>query len=56
MMVSVVTWPILPGQSVTVGAQEVMVYTLVLYTVEVVYFAGYEVATGELVATESPGQ
>lgn len=33
---SVVTWPILAGQSVTVGAHEVMVYTEVVYTVEVV--------------------
>ena len=29
-MVSVVTWPILAGQFVTVGAQDVMVYTLVV--------------------------
>jgi len=36
LMISVVTWP-LAGQLVTVAAQEVMVYTLVVYTVEVVY-------------------
>jgi hypothetical protein len=35
-MVSVVTWPILPGQSVTVAAQLVMVYVVVVYTVDVV--------------------
>lgn len=32
-----VTEPILAGQLVTVAAQEVMVYVVVLYTVEVVY-------------------
>lgn len=36
-MVSVVTLPILAGQFVTVGAQDVIVYVLVVYTVEVVY-------------------
>lgn len=35
-MISVVTDPILAGQSVTVAAQDVIVYTLVLKTVEVV--------------------
>jgi hypothetical protein len=34
--VSVVTCPILAGQSVTVAAQDVIVYTVVAYTVEVV--------------------
>jgi len=37
-IVSVVTFPILAGQLVTSGAQEVTMYTLVVYTVEVVYF------------------
>jgi hypothetical protein len=36
-MVSVVTDPILAGQSVTVAAHDVMVYTVVVLTVEVVY-------------------
>jgi hypothetical protein len=36
-MTSVVTEPSLAGQLVTVGAQDVTVYTVVLYTVEVVY-------------------
>lgn len=35
-MMSVVTCPILAGQSVTVAAHEVIVYTEVAYTVEVV--------------------
>lgn len=52
-IVSVVTLPILAGQLVTVGAQDVIVYTEVVYTVLVVYcvtegeevsFAGEEVA------------
>jgi hypothetical protein len=34
--VSVVTLPILAGQSVTVAAQEVTVYIVVVYTVDVV--------------------
>ena len=38
-MISVVTEPSLAGQLVTVGAQDVTVYTVVLYTVEVVYGA-----------------
>jgi hypothetical protein len=33
-----VTFPIFAGQLVTSGAHEVTVYTLVVYTVEVVYF------------------
>lgn len=36
LIISVVTFPILAGQSVTDAAQEVMVYTWVLYTVDVV--------------------
>jgi hypothetical protein len=36
MMVSVVTWPLRAGQSVTVAAQLVIVYTVVVYTVEMV--------------------
>jgi len=36
LMTSVVTEPSLAGQLVTVGAQDVTVYTVVLYTVEVV--------------------
>jgi hypothetical protein len=36
-MTSVVTEPSFAGQSVTVGAHDVTVYTLVVYTVEVVY-------------------
>ncbi len=35
-MMSVVTCPILAGQFVTVGAQDVMVYTDVVTTVDVV--------------------
>jgi hypothetical protein len=35
-MVSVVTDPILAGQSVTVGAHDVMVYTVMVLTVDVV--------------------
>jgi len=35
--VSVVTDPILAGQSVIVGTHEVIVYIVVLYTVDVVY-------------------
>ena len=35
-MISVVTLPILAGQSVTVGAQDVIVYTDVEQTVEIV--------------------
>jgi hypothetical protein len=38
-IVSVVTLPILAGQSVTVGAQDVMVYTEVAKTVDVVRVA-----------------
>ena len=38
-IISVVSFPILPGQSVTVGAQDVIVYTDVEYTVEIVYSA-----------------
>ena len=37
LIISVVTWPSLEGQSVTLGAQDVIVYTEVAYTVEVVY-------------------
>jgi hypothetical protein len=36
VITSVVTWPILAGQSVTVAAQEVIVYTEVVLTVDVV--------------------
>lgn len=36
LITSVVTLPILDGQSVTVGAQDVIVYTCVVYTVDVV--------------------
>ncbi len=42
--VSVVTWPILAGQSVTLAAQLIIVYVVVPYTVEVVY-AGADVTT-----------
>jgi hypothetical protein len=42
----VVTLPILPGQSVTVAAQLVIVYVLVEYTVEVVQPVGQAVAEG----------
>lgn len=49
-MTSVVTWPSLAGQLVTVGAQLVMVYVLVEYTVEVVQPVGHSVATGVEVA------
>jgi hypothetical protein len=58
-MVSVVTWPILPGQSVTVAAQLVMVYVVVVYTVDVVQPAGSEeeaVASGALVEVSVTGQ
>jgi hypothetical protein len=40
MYISVVTWPILPGQSVTVGAQDVIVYTDVTEIVEVISVGG----------------
>lgn len=39
-IVSVVTEPILPGQSATVGGQAVIVYVVVAYTVLVVQDAG----------------
>jgi hypothetical protein len=49
-MTSVVTEPSLAGQLVTVGAQDVTVYTVVVYTVEVVYgvveAAAVEVSVG----------
>jgi hypothetical protein len=44
LMVSVVTCP--TGQFVTVGAQEVMVYVVVAYTVETDQAVGYGVSYG----------
>lgn len=41
-----VTEPILAGQSVTVAAQDVMVYVVVAYTVEVVYCVTSGVVVG----------
>lgn len=52
-IVSVVTFPMLAGQSVTFGAHEVIVYVLVAYTVEIVYSVadgvGVDVGTGLIV-------
>ena len=38
LIVSVVTWPTFAGQFVTVAAQLVIVYTVVVYMVDVRYF------------------
>ncbi|KAL2256366.1 hypothetical protein VTK26DRAFT_1782 [Humicola hyalothermophila] len=54
--VSVVTCPILSGQSVTVGGQLVMVYVLVAKTVEVVQPTGREVVSGIAVSVGVTGQ
>jgi len=49
-MVSVVVEPILAGQSVTVAAQEVIVYTEVVYAVDVVYWVVVISEVVELIA------
>ena len=57
MIVSVVTWPILAGQSVTVAAQLVIVYTVVVETVIVVFsLPGRDVVVGREVSVAVMGQ
>ena len=57
MIVSVVTWPILAGQSVTVAAQLVIVYTVVVETVIVVFsLPGRDVVVGSEVSVAVTGQ
>jgi hypothetical protein len=51
-MVEVMTLIELAGQSVTVGAQLVMVISLVVYTVEVVHWTGVVTGTGVVMAAE----
>lgn len=52
--ISVVTWPMLAGQLVTSGAQDVTVYMFVEYTVDVVYDGVVGTALGALVV--EPGR